>query len=229
MAEGARHVIIVGPQGAGKGTQAARVAPELGLAHVATGDLFREVMATESDLAREIRSYYDRGMLVPDDVTIRMLLGRVDELRQAHPELHGALLDGFPRNQAQAEALDHALAERGDALVAVVHVQVPRPVLMERLTGRLICANCGATYHRTFNPPANDMICDVCGGPLTQRSDDTPEAVARRLDIYYSETEPVLAHYAEAGLLIDIDGNRPIEAVSESILAALRPKFGGAS
>ncbi|MBX6341999.1 MAG: nucleoside monophosphate kinase, partial [Thermomicrobiaceae bacterium] len=177
---GGRHVIIMGPQGAGKGTQAARVAPLLGLAHVSTGDLFREVMASGTPLGEEVRSYVDRGALVPDALTVRMLMERVDELRVADPSLRGILLDGFPRNAAQAEALDQALAARGDAIAAVVHIAVPRDVLMERLTGRLVCQNCGATYHVRFNPPARPGVCDVCGGPVVQRSDDTPEAVARR-------------------------------------------------
>lgn len=219
-----RHVIIMGPQGAGKGTQAAIIAPALGLVHVSTGDLFREVMASESDLGKEIRDYYDRGALVPDELTVRMLMARLDEIAQRQPEMRGALLDGFPRNAAQAEELDQALAERGDAMVAVVHVGVPRDVLMERLTGRLVCRNCGATYHLRFNPPKRPGICDVCGGELYQRSDDTPEAVERRLAIYFEQTEPVLERYARAGLLIDVDGNRPIDEVSEAILAALKPR-----
>src|SRR5579884_854717 len=144
----AAHVLIMGPQGAGKGTQAAVVAPRLGLVHVSTGDLFREVMASGSPLGEEIRGYYDRGALVPDALTIRMLLDRVDELRRENPAIRGALIDGFPRNQAQAEALATALAERGEKLAAVISIEVPRPTLIERLSGRLICANCGATYHR---------------------------------------------------------------------------------
>lgn len=222
---GAAHVIIMGPQGAGKGTQAAVVAPRLSLAHIATGDLFREVMASESFLGREIRSYYDRGALVPDDLTIRMLLSRVDEVLDDASELRGMLLDGFPRNQAQAEALDAALLERGDRLAAVVHVDVPREILMARLTGRLICSNCGATYHRVFNPPKVHNVCDVCGSALAQRSDDTPEAVERRLAIYYDQTAPILSYYRAAGLLIDIDGDRPIDEVSAAMIAALEPKL----
>ncbi|MDI3339766.1 MAG: adenylate kinase [Sphaerobacter sp.] len=226
--DGGRHVVIMGPQGAGKGTQAALVAPRLGLIHVATGDLFRQVMASDSELGREIRRYYDRGALVPDELTLRMLMERLDAVKQEHPDARGALIDGFPRNQAQAEALDRAMAERNERIVAVVHIAVPREVLLERLSGRLICATCGATYHRLFNPPKQAGVCDVCGGQLYQRSDDTPEAVERRLAIYYEQTEPVLRHYTEAGLRIDIDGNQPIEAVTEAILAALRPRVEAA-
>jgi len=222
---GATHVIIMGPQGAGKGTQAAVVAPRLQLAHIATGDLFREVMASDSNLGKEVRSYYDRGALVPDDLTIRMLMARVDEVLVGQSSLRGMLLDGFPRNQAQAESLDLALRDRGDRLAAVVRVDVPRDILMDRLTGRLICPNCGATYHRVFNPPKNDGVCDVCGSTLTQRSDDTPEAVERRLSIYYEQTAPVLDYYRKSGLLVDIDGDRPIDEVSASIIEALAPRF----
>jgi adenylate kinase len=225
---GAAHVIIMGPQGAGKGTQAALIAPRLRLVHISTGDLFREVMAGDSELGNEIRSYYDRGALVPDALTIRMLMAHVDQVLSDESTMRGMLLDGFPRNQAQAEALDSALRERGDRLVAVVHVDVPRERLMERLTGRLVCPNCGATYHRVFNPPRVENVCDVCGSQLIQRSDDTPEAVERRLSIYYEQTAPVLDYYRTAGLLLDVDGDRPIVEVSEGIVEALLPRFDAA-
>lgn len=222
---GATHVIIMGPQGAGKGTQAVAIAPELGLAHVSTGDLFRQVMASDSALGREVRGYVDRGALVPDDLTIRMLMERLDDLRAQEPSLHGALLDGFPRNDAQARALDRAFETRGDQIVAVIHVDVPRDVLMLRLTGRLVCPNCGATYHREFKKPRVEGTCDVCGSTLTQRSDDTPEAVERRLNIYYEQTEPVLEYYRSMGLLIDIDGDLPIETVTDAILDMVSPRI----
>ncbi|HUZ00083.1 MAG TPA: adenylate kinase [Thermomicrobiaceae bacterium] len=225
---GNRHVIIVGPQGAGKGTQAAVVAPKLGLVHLSTGDLFREVMASDTELGREIRGYYDRGTLVPDQLTIRMLTQHLDQIETHRPDVRGVLLDGFPRNQAQAEALDQALEERGDTLAAVIQIAVPRAALMDRLTGRLICRVCGATYHRLYNPPNQAGVCDVCGGELYQRSDDTPEAVERRLNIYYEQTEPILTHYASTGLLVDVNGDRPIPEVTESILEALGTKLGAA-
>jgi adenylate kinase len=218
----------MGPQGAGKGTQAAVIAPELNLIHVSTGDLFREAMAGDSAIGNEIRSYVDRGALVPDDLTIRMLMERVDAVLKADPQLQGALFDGFPRNQAQAEALDEALERRGDQLAAVVHVDVPRAVLTERLTGRLVCPNCGATYHRTLNPPKNDLKCDVCGADLVQRSDDTPEAVEKRLSIYYEQTQPVLDYYRDSGLLVDVDGNQSIGDVTEAILMMLQPRVESA-
>lgn len=217
----ATHVLIMGPQGAGKGTQAALVAPRLDLVHVSTGDLFREVMASGSQLGEEIRGYYDRGALVPDALTVRMLLDRIDQMRREHPALRGALIDGFPRNQAQAEALETALTARGERLVAVISVEAPRQVLIERLSGRLICPNCGATYHREFNSPRVPGVCDVCGSALTQRSDDTPEAVARRLAIYDEQTQPVLAYYERQGLLLSVDGDRPIDEVTTAIVQAL--------
>ncbi len=215
------HVVLIGPQGSGKGTQAARVAPELGLIHVATGDLFRQLMTRDDELAREVRRYYDRGELVPDELTLRVLLERLDTLEREMPAFRGALLDGYPRNRAQAEALDRVLVERGDSIAAVVHLAVPRSVLMERLTGRFVCPSCGATYHVRFAPPRVEGRCDRCGAALTQRSDDTPEAIARRLETYEQQTAPLLAYYRERGLVIDIDGDQPIESVTRAILTAL--------
>ncbi len=223
-AHSVNYVIIVGPQGAGKGTQAAAVAPELGLEHVATGDLFRAILKTDSDLGDEVRHYYDQGALVPDELTVRVLFAHIQRMQESDPSISGVLLDGFPRNREQADALDSALEDRGEAISAVVLVDVPRDELMKRLTGRLICSECGATYHSEFNPPANGESCDVCGGSLYQRSDDTPEAVAQRLDIYYEQTEPILQHYREQDLLVEVDGNQEIDAVTREILQALRPR-----
>jgi adenylate kinase len=214
-----RHVVFVGPQGAGKGTQAATVAPLLRLVHLATGDLFRALMATDTSLATEVRSFYDAGNLVPDELTARVLFAALDDVAQTQPT--GALFDGFPRNRAQAEVLDDQIASRGEELAAIVHITVPREALMERLAGRLICRNCGRAYHRTFQPPSTPGVCDACGGELYQRSDDTEEAVARRLAIYYEQTEPLLELWRERGIVLEIDGDRPIADVSASIVAEL--------
>ena len=215
-----QHVIFVGPQGAGKGKHAAAVAPRLGLAHLSTGDLLREIMTRESSLATEVRGYYDRGELVPDETMARVLFGALDE-RVARDGVAGAVFDGFPRNRAQAEILDRQIADRGERLVAVVYINVPRDVLMERLSGRLVCRNCGRTYHKVFNPPSVPGRCDACGGELYQRSDDTPEAVERRLNIYFEQTEPLLDLWRERRLVRRIDGNQAVERVTEDILEAL--------
>lgn len=224
------HVVLIGPQGSGKGTQAARIAPRLRLVHVATGDLFRQLMTRDDELAREVRTYYDRGALVPDELTLRVLLQRLDELeREGAEAFRGALLDGYPRNRAQAEALDQVLRERRDSIAAVVHLAVPRVVLIERLSGRLICPQCGATYHIRFSPPKIAGQCDRCGSALIQRSDDTPEAIAWRLETYEQQTAPLLDYYRARGLVVDIDGNQPIYVVTEAILAALEPRVGDPS
>lgn len=218
------YVIIVGPQGAGKGTQAAAIAPELSLEHVATGDLFRVILKSDSELGDEVRQYVDQGALVPDELTIRVLFSHIEDLQKRKPELSGVLLDGFPRNAAQAKSLDESLASRGEAISAVILIDVPRDELMQRLTGRLVCSSCGATFHREFNAPSQEGICDKCGGELLQRSDDTPEAVEKRLGIYYEQTEPILEHYREQGVLLRVDGNQAIDQVTHDVLASLRER-----
>lgn len=218
-----RHVVFVGPQGAGKGTQAALVAPRFGLIHLSTGDLLREVMASDTPMAHEVRSFYDKGELVPDDVMARMLFAALDERSSAAPA--GALLDGFPRNAEQAEALDRQIGQRGESLAQVVHIAVPRAVLMRRLTGRLTCRNCGRTYHSEFNPPKADGVCDACGGELFTRSDDTEDAVNRRLTIYFEQTEPLLERWRERDIVTEIDGNQEIELVTADIDDALSSIF----
>ena len=222
-----RNVVFIGPQGAGKGTQAARIAPRFNLLHLATGDLFRALMSQNSELAAEVRSYYDRGDLVPDALTARVLFAALDE-QATSADVRGALIDGFPRNAAQAAVLDEQIAERGETLAAVVHIDVKRDVLMKRLTGRLVCKTCGATYHREFNPPKVEGVCDLDGGELYVRSDDTEEAVARRLDIYFEQTEPLLERWRERGLVLDVDGDQAIDDVTEAIAAALTPAFAAA-
>jgi adenylate kinase len=219
-----RHVVFIGPQGAGKGTQAALIAPKFNLIHLATGDLFRELMSGDSALADEVRSYYDRGDLVPDQLTARVLFAALDE-RQQSDSPAGALIDGFPRNAAQADVLDQQVKERGEEIAAVIHIAVPRDVLMKRLTGRLTCRNCNRNFHVVFNPPAVPGVCDYCGGELYTRSDDTEEAVERRLNIYFEQTEPLLAHWRARGLVRDVDGDQEIGAVADAITQALAADF----
>lgn len=211
----------MGPQGAGKGTQADIVGPRLSLAKLSTGELFRAAIASDSPLGREVKGPYDRGELIPDDLTLGLVEERLEELDD-EPDVRGALFDGFPRTRAQAEGLDAVLAKRGERIDSVVEISVPRDVLIERLAGRRVCPTCGATYHVIFNPPKVDGMCDRCGGQLIQRDDDTPEAIGRRLDLYDEKTAPLLAFYDERGLLKRVSGERSIDDVTKGILAAIK-------
>lgn len=214
-----RIVVLLGPPGAGKGTQAAGLAADLGLAHVATGDLFRANVAAGTELGRLARRYMERGELVPDDITLAMLLGRL-----AEPDaMPGAVLDGFPRTRAQAEALDRALAERGERVEAALLIEVPEDVLVARLADRWICEAAGHIYSRAARPPRVDGRCDVDGSPLVQRADDRPETVRARLAQQLGPLADVVAHYERAGILRRIDGTGSIEEVG----AALRAALGG--
>ena len=218
------HVILMGPQGSGKGTQAARLAPRLGLALIATGELFRGAIRSETPLGRRIKEVYDRGELVSDDTTVSLVEERLDHLaseRDLGEAAGGALFDGFPRTKAQAEALDEVLRARSEEITVVVRLDVPLEVLIARLSGRRVCANCGAVYHVVFNPPKVAGLCDLCGGDLIQREDDTSEAVAKRLALYASQTEPLLAYYGDRGLVVAIDGDQAIEAVTDALVQAV--------
>jgi adenylate kinase len=218
------NVILMGPQGSGKGTQAERLGPRLGLVKIATGDLFRTAITAKTDLGRQVKAIYDRGELVPDGLTVALVEERLDEVarRKALGEgVNGALFDGFPRTQAQAETLDAALAARGAAVTAVIEIVVPIDRLVARLAGRRVCERCGAVYHLEFNPPARRGVCDRCGGAVIQRDDDTPEAIKRRLGLYHQQTAPLLDFYRRRGLLVEVDGNRTIEEVTGAIVAAL--------
>ena len=211
------HIILLGPPGAGKGTQAARLVEATGLVHVATGDMFRENVRGGTELGLLAKSYMDRGELVPDEVTIAMLRERLDRPDAAA----GSLLDGFPRTTEQARALDDALAQRGQAVDAALLIDVPPDEVRARLGGRWTCAADGAVYHETNNPPAAAGVCDGCGAALTQRDDDTPAAIDRRLTVYERQTAPLIAFYEAAGRLVRIDGARAPADVSADLLAAL--------
>ncbi|MGX7328824.1 adenylate kinase [Enterococcus bulliens] len=204
------NLVLMGLPGAGKGTQAERIVASYNLPHISTGDMFRAAMANETALGLKAKSYMDQGNLVPDEVTN----GIVKE-RLAQPDTeNGFLLDGFPRTLDQAKALDEMLNELGKKLDAVIDIHVPEEILVDRLTGRFMCRNCGATYHREFNPPKVEGTCDKCGEhEFYQREDDKPETVKNRLAVNIKSSEPILNYYKEEGLLQSIDGNREIDAV----------------
>jgi adenylate kinase len=218
------HVILMGPQGVGKGTQASRIAERVRLSHLSTGELFRAAIKAGTPLGQMAKSILDAGNLVPDDVTLGIVEARLDEIAaegSAGSNVQGALFDGFPRTIPQAEGLDRMLEQRGESIQAVVEITAPRDVLVERLSGRRVCPNCGWTYHIEFNPPKVDSICDNCGHTIIQRDDDTPEAIERRLSLYDEQTAPLLAYYAERGLLKTVDGNRDVERVSEDLIRTI--------
>jgi adenylate kinase len=222
------HVILMGPQGSGKGTQSERVRARLNLGSIATGELFRAAIKGGTALGRKIQAVYDRGELVPDDLTVALVEERLDQLGQERSRgarIDGALYDGFPRTIAQADALSRALAARGEELTAVIAIDVPRETLIERLAGRRVCSGCGRVYNILSDPPAVDGVCNVCGGRVIQRADDTPEAVAKRLDLYEQETAPLVDRYEAQGLVERVDGNRPIADVTESIVAAIQSRM----
>ena len=210
-------IVLVGPPGSGKGTQAARLREILHLPHVASGDLFRENLKNQTPLGLQAKAYMERGDLVPDDVTIAMVMERLRRPDCAN----GAILDGFPRTIAQAEALDEALAARGQRIAVVPYIAVPDEVLVERIGGRRLCRVCGRAYHIRFNPPRQPGICDVDGGELYQRDDDRPETVRQRLKVYWEQTSPLIDYYRRRGVLVEINGDQPIEAVTEALRAAI--------
>jgi adenylate kinase len=222
------HIILMGPQGSGKGTQSERVRARLNLGSIATGELFRAAIKGGTTLGQKIQAIYDRGELVPDDLTVALVEERLDQLGQERSrgsQIDGALYDGFPRTIAQADALSRALGARGEDLTAVIAIDVPRETLIERLAGRRVCSGCGRVYNILFDPPAVDDVCDVCGGQVVQRADDTPDAVAKRLDLYELETAPLVDRYEAQGLVERVDGNRAIADVTESIVAAIRSRM----
>lgn len=217
MATNPTYVILLGPPASGKGTQAATLKEQLDLPHVASGDLFRYNLKNETELGRKAKAYMDKGELVPDDITIAMVLDRLER-----PDCEaGALLDGFPRTLAQAEALDGALGEKGQSIDRVLNIRVPDDVLVERVSGRRLCRTCGASYHVKFNPPQREGICDIDGGELYQRDDDKPETVRNRIQVYWEQTSPLIDYYRGQGILVDIDGDQPIDAVTEDLKAAV--------
>lgn len=211
------YIVLLGPPGAGKGTQAQIISEKLSLPHISSGDIFRENLKNQTELGKLAKGYMDRGELVPDDLTIAMIRDRLSRFDCAT----GALLDGFPRTPAQAEALDAMLAEFGGRVNAVPYIKVPEETLVGRLTGRWTCRAQGHVYHEKFNPPKQDAVCDIDGSELYQRDDDKAETVTRRIHVYLEQTAPLIEYYRENGTLIEIDGTQPIEQVSNDLMAAL--------
>jgi len=207
------NLVLMGLPGAGKGTQAEKIVAKYAIPHISTGDMFRAAIKEGTELGLKAKSYMDRGDLVPDEVTIGIVRERLgkDDCQK------GFLLDGFPRTVAQAEALEQILAELNRSIHYVINIEVDKDILMERLTGRRICKDCGATYHLVFNPPVELGVCDKCGGELYQRADDNEETVANRLEVNLKQTRPLLDFYEEKGYLRNINGQQEIEKVFDDI------------
>jgi len=212
------YIILFGAPGAGKGTQAEYVAQKLNLVHIATGDLFRQAVEQGTELGIQVKSYLEKGVLVPIEITIRMVLERMSA-----PDCEsGVVFDGFPRNLEQARALDEALAKQAKAIDRVVYIKVSEEELLKRLSERWICRNCQMPYHATDSPPKIWGKCDKCGGELYQRPDDTVETVRRRLQVYFTETAPLIGYYTRTGKLMEVDGEGDIDGVGRRIIAVLR-------
>jgi adenylate kinase len=212
------NLILLGPPGAGKGTQAKRLAQTHGLVQLATGDMVRAAIASGSEVGRRVKAIYDAGQLVPDDIIIQMIADRIGQPDCAR----GFILDGFPRTVPQAEALDAMLAERGQALGHVILLEVDEAALVDRIAGRFNCQGCGASFHERYRRPQVEGVCDVCGGTdLVHRADDRPEAVKTRFEVYRRQTEPILPYYRTRGILRTVNGMADIDEVTRQIEAIL--------
>ena len=210
-------IIMLGAPGAGKGTQAKMIADKYGVPHISTGDIFRANIKNGTELGMEAKKYMDQGLLVPDELTVRILLDRVaqDDCK------NGYVLDGFPRTIPQAEVLDSELTKLGDHIDYAINVDVPDEDIVKRMSGRRACLTCGATYHIEHVPPKKEGICDVCGSELVLRDDDKPETVKNRLNVYHEQTQPLIDFYTEKGVLKTVDGTVPMEEVFAAITAIL--------
>ena len=212
------HILLMGPPGAGKGTQAAELVKEFGIPHISTGDMFRAAVKEGTELGKQAKACMDNGKLVPDEVTIGIVRERLakDDCKK------GFILDGFPRTVEQADALTGILKDLGLTLTRVLNISVPAEDLIERAVGRRICKKCGATYHTKFNPPKKEGICDVCGSELFQRADDTAETMKNRLSVYEASTKPLIDYYKAAGVYTEVDGRQPIEKVTQDLIEVLK-------
>ena len=210
----ARFYVLLGPPGAGKGTQAAIIAEKCGIPHISSGNIFRENLENNTDLGIKAKEYMEKGELVPDEITIGMV---EDRLSQSDCRA-GALLDGFPRTPAQAEALAAFLSKKDEKISCVPFINVPSEELVERLSGRWTCKAEGHVYHIKYNPPKVEGICDLDGSPLYQRKDDKRETVKQRIDVYFTQTAPLIDFYKEKGLLVEIDGSKTIQEVTQAVM-----------
>lgn len=211
-------IIMLGAPGAGKGTQAKMIAEKFAIPHVSTGDIFRANIKNGTELGMEAKKYMDQGLLVPDELTVKILLDRVakEDCR------NGYVLDGFPRTIPQAEVLDKALTELGDRIDYAINVDVPDENIINRMSGRRACVNCGATYHLVHIPPKSEGICDTCGSGLILRDDDKPETVKNRLDVYHKQTQPLIDFYEKKGVLKSVDGTQDMKDVFTAIVDILK-------
>ena len=212
------HILLMGPPGAGKGTQAANLVKEFSIPHISTGDMFRAAIKEGTELGKQAKACIDAGNLVPDEITIGIVKERLaqDDCKK------GFILDGFPRTVKQAEALSNILVEIGLNLKSVLNINVPSADLVERAVGRRICRSCGATYHIKFSPSKKADVCDVCGGELYQRADDTEETMKNRLSVYEAQTKPLIDYYQNAGLYVEIDGRQAIDKVFADVVETLK-------
>lgn len=213
-----KRLLIMGPPGAGKGTQAVKIVDAYGVCHISTGDMFRAAMQQGTEMGMIAKGYVDRGELVPDEVTVEIVRER---LMKQDVQDHGFLLDGFPRNLKQAQALDIILKDLAYDLDAVINIDVDGEILITRVISRRICPKCKATYNLLFNPPHVDGICDVCGIKLITRKDDTRETIANRIDIYHSQTQPLLNYYEEQNLLVNVNGTGKVDQIFQDIRSKL--------
>ena len=210
-------IIMLGAPGAGKGTQAKRIADKWKVPHISTGDIFRANIKNGTELGMEAKKYMDKGALVPDELTVKILLDRV----AAKDCENGYVLDGFPRTIPQAEVLDRALSEMGDSIDFAINVDVPDENIVKRMSGRRACVGCGATYHIEFNPTKAEGICDACGAQTVLRDDDKPETVQKRLTVYHDQTQPLIDYYKKQDILKSVDGTQPMEDVFNAIVGIL--------
>ncbi|MBV1758765.1 MAG: adenylate kinase [Dethiosulfatibacter sp.] len=212
------RLMLLGPPGAGKGTQAESISKEFDIPHISTGDIFRENIKQGTELGRKAQSYMNQGLLVPDDLVVDLVKDRL--LKEDC--IKGFLLDGFPRTIPQADALDAELSKMERKLDRAINIQVKKEVLIERAVGRRVCKVCGAAFHIKFKPSEIEGVCDRCGGELQQRKDDLEETVIKRIEVYLKQTEPLIEYYSQKGILMNIDGEQEIQTVFEAIIKGLR-------